>query len=106
MAGFNNSAAYHAASKPRPASEVNEAIRQFLSDVQAARQKHGIMDVMVAVQVAVKYDEGSGIAFTWSHIGNSMLSELMAAQVLGEASAERRRVVNQAVAGQSKESGQ
>ncbi len=83
------------------ADEANAALTAFYEDVRAARNKHRIADVLVVTSTNVNYKDapGFGVAICFSHNGDSMKAEGMAAYAYGQSQAEHREAMNLLLAG-------
>lgn len=95
-----NTTLYRELSKPHKSPDAaNEALQAFFADVQAARKRHGLPDVLIVAACNVQYPEREGRACTWLHCGDARVAEPMAAFALGQAARDRRAWVNALSAG-------
>lgn len=91
---------YFLFSQPFKSPDVaNAAIDAFRLDVESAREKYGIADVLVIVRVPTRYPDGLGTAETNFSWGDVQEREAMAARALGAIQAERRAMINKLLAG-------
>jgi len=81
-------------------AEADAALEAFSEDVRAARQKHRIADVLVAVCVNIKYEDGhEGQAFSMSQHGSVLVAEPLAAYAYGRAVEQRRESIGKLLKG-------
>ncbi len=82
------------------ADAANEALRAFATDVEAARKKHRIREVLVSVQMVVVYPDGEECALlTRFAYGDVSKCLEIAAYTYGAESAEHRERINKMAAG-------
>lgn len=79
--------------------DAQAALAAFWADVQEARKRHRLADVVVVVQVPVRFGEEEGVSASVSHLGNWQNKEAMLARALGDASAEREALLAVLAAG-------
>lgn len=71
---------------------ANDAVRAFYAEVEAARNRHRIADVAVAIALNVKYESGQeGIAMTHAAFGDCFKTESLLAYALGVEQADGRQ---------------
>jgi hypothetical protein len=92
---------YHKMSVPHESPDLaNEALRGFYDDVEAARKKHKIADILIITKDSVKYPDGKiGQFMQHSQYGNSLNAVPMAAFAYGQTQAEHREVINKMLGG-------
>lgn len=94
----HNPKRYREMSVPFPsAEEANAAIAAFEADVEAARIKHRIADVVVTACVAVDYESGEANAIGIISFGSQEQIALMAAYTAGHCAAEQAELRNSAM---------
>jgi hypothetical protein len=70
---------------------ANDAVKAFYTEVEAARNRHRIADVAVAIALNVKYENGEGIAMTHAAFGDCFKTESLLAYALGVEQADGRQ---------------
>ncbi len=82
----------------RPVNEVNASVQAFWEDVNAARDKHQIADVLVCYAVNTEMPDGQcGTTRLYGYIGDSIKAEQMAGFALGQAQANRQQALYEAI---------
>lgn len=99
MTRTDNPGLYRKMSEPfSGADEANAAVKAFFDDVEAAREKHRIADVVVGVNIKVIYNDGEeGIGGSMMNLGDIMQAQLIAAMLLGQYQAECRQMIAKAI---------
>lgn len=95
---------YHKMSEPFESQDLaTDALENFYNDVEDARRKYKIPDILVVTKGSTKYADGHiGQWIQHTQYGNQLEGEVMAAFVLGQMQAERRENVNKLLAGKTK----
>ena len=93
---------YHKMSEPHETPEkANEALQKFYDEVNEARKKFNIADILVITKDSVRYESGEvGQFMQHSQYGNQLNGASMAAYAYGQLQAEQRELLNKLVAGQ------
>ncbi len=100
---FSDPANYRKMSEPHASADAaNDAIKAFYDDVEAARKKHRIRDVVVAVKVATMYGDEEGTAVTGFSFGSSVETVGLAAYAYGKEQAALREEHNRLLAGKAR----
>ena len=91
---------YYKMSEPHETPDLaNEALKNFYADVEVARKKHKIADILLITKDSVKYPDGKvGQFMQHSQYGKSLNAELMAAYAYGKTQAEHREMINKILA--------
>lgn len=79
---------------------ANEALSEFHKEVSDLRKKYKITDVVIITKGSVKYPDGKiGEFMNHSSFGATMNVEPMTAYAYGQASADRREMINKFISG-------
>lgn len=91
---------YRKMSEPHETPDMaNEAIKNFYADVEVARNKHKIANILIIIKDSAKYTDGNvGQFMQHSKYGNSLNFEPMAAYGYGKTQAEHREMINKILA--------
>ncbi len=94
---------YHKMSVPfENKDQANESLRNFYADIEIARAKHKIPDILIVTKGSTKYEDGEiGQWMQHSNYGNSLNIESMAAYAYGCAQADARELINKLLAGKT-----
>ncbi len=76
---------------------ANEALRGFLDDVRAAREKHKIANVCTIVQIDMKTESGIVPGFSSGFLGDLTMQLPIAARYYGQCQAEHRQIIDRAL---------
>lgn len=99
-----NAEAYRICDKPFASAEIaNEAMRKFCEAVYALRVEHGIPNLLITIELTFIEGGEENQAMVHSMMGDSALSEQMAAYTFGRTSAERQARVSHMIAEGSKD---
>ena len=91
---------YHRMNEPfETAALANEALRNFFADLEIARKKHKIPDILIVTKGSAKYADGKvGQWMQHCQYGCSLNAEPMAAYAYGQTQAEHREAINKILA--------
>lgn len=99
----HNPALYHRLSVPRPRAEVEASIRAFDTDVQAARERHGIAELLIVYGAMVAPEEGEAgraeLVVAIATAGSSARVPLLALHAARVGREEHLAMYDRAVAG-------
>lgn len=91
---------YAKVSARRSQTEADDALKSFVTELRALREKYRIAEVVCGLQVYL--DDGKA-GFGMATFGDGMRHELLAARVFGQVSAERKDAVQRALRGNEEE---
>jgi hypothetical protein len=83
--------------------EANNAISAFFEEIGESRKRHRIPDVVVALSVNVRYEEGGreGAPITYATYGDAHKTESLLAYALGSEANERRERIAKLLKGKN-----
>jgi hypothetical protein len=91
---------YARMSQPRPPAEVAAAYLAFWEDVSAARERHGIRDVVIVSTVVVAREDGpSDVELRVGYRGDSAMVLPILAQAIGSLRRAREQELDDIAAG-------
>lgn len=93
---------YLKCAEPFAAKDIaTEALKAFMEEVEASREKHLIANVAIIVKDSIDYGDDVGSFLVRGFFGNSLEEEGMIAYALGNAQSERQERIYKMIAGDS-----